>query len=65
MPKKNPKLIFPSSTQKILKAKKAFLAMPRTKRIDLIADAGVITPEQAEQAKKKLNEAINKTATGE
>lgn len=36
---------------------KSFKAMPMARRIDLMVEAGVMTRQQAEQAKKKLAEA--------
>jgi hypothetical protein len=50
------KLVLPSSSQRIRKARKSLKEMPKAKRIDLMVKAGVMTKKQAEQAKKKLAE---------
>jgi hypothetical protein len=50
------KLALPSSTQRIRKAKMSLKAMPKSKHIDLMVKAGVMTENQAEKAKKKLGE---------
>ncbi len=53
---KRDKLALPSLTQRIQKAKKSLEAMPKSKQIDLMVKAGVMTEKQAEKAKKKLGE---------
>jgi hypothetical protein len=46
----------PSSAQRIRKARKLIREMPKADQIDLMVEAGVMTQEQAERAKKKLAE---------
>ena len=50
------KLALSTSRQRIRKARKFLRAMPRLKQIELMVKAGVMTEEQAEQARKKLAE---------
>ena len=50
------KLALPSSSQKIRKAKMSLRTMTKARRIELMVEAGVMTPRQAAQAKKKLSE---------
>ena len=53
---KRSKLALPSSSQKIRKAKMSLRTMTKARRIELMVEAGVMTPRQAKQAKKKLSE---------
>ena len=50
------KLVLPSSSQRIRKAKRALREMSKLDRIDLMVKAGSMTQQQAEKAKKKLAE---------
>ena len=50
------KLVLPSSSQQIRKAKKTLRAMPKETQIDLMVKAGSMTQQQGERAKKKLAE---------
>jgi NAD(P)H-hydrate repair Nnr-like enzyme with NAD(P)H-hydrate epimerase domain len=50
------KVVLPSSSQRIRKAKKTLREMSKLDRIDLMVKAGSMTQQQAEKAKKKLGE---------
>jgi hypothetical protein len=56
---KHYKLAMSASSEMICKAKKALKEMPKLRKIELMVEAGVMTPEQAERAKKKLYETNN------
>ncbi len=56
MSAKRYKLTELSSRQRIRQAMINFEKMPKEKRIDLMVEAGVMTLEQAERAKKKIAE---------
>ena len=48
------KLALPSSSQKIKKAKASLSRMSKSKKIELMVEAGALTDKQAAVAKKKL-----------
>jgi hypothetical protein len=50
------KLALSTSSQKIRKARTKLKQMSKQRRIELMVEAGVMTEEQAERAKKKLAE---------
>ncbi|MBX9677585.1 MAG: hypothetical protein K2X38_02395 [Gemmataceae bacterium] len=50
------KIQLPYSSEVIRKAKKALHKMPKTMKIDLMVEAGVMTVQQAVKAKRKLTE---------
>jgi alkanesulfonate monooxygenase SsuD/methylene tetrahydromethanopterin reductase-like flavin-dependent oxidoreductase (luciferase family) len=56
MSEKPLKMARSTSSQKIRKAMKNFQRMSKEQRIDLMVEAKVITPEQAERAKRKWAE---------
>ena len=43
-----------SSNQRIRRAKRSLKAMSKARQIDLMVEAGVMTPEQVERVEKKL-----------
>lgn len=63
MSAKRSEIILPSSSRQIREIRRAFQAMPKEKRIDLMVEAGVPTLTQAERAKKKPAELRDKAAT--
>jgi hypothetical protein len=50
------KVVLPSSSQRIRRAKQTLREMSKLDRIDLMVKAGSMTQQQAEKAKKKLGE---------
>ena len=50
------KVALSTSSQKIAKAKTKLKQMSRLRKIELMVEAGAMTEEQAERAKKKLAE---------
>lgn len=56
MSAKRYKLVLPSSSLRIRKAKKTLQEMSKGKRIDLMVKAGAMTQQQADKAKKRLAE---------
>lgn len=56
MSKKHSKMARSASSHLIGRAMKNFRQMPKERRIDLMVEAKLLTPEQAERAKKKWAE---------
>ena len=56
MSKKGSRVARSASSEKIRLAMKHFFRLPKERRIDLMVEAKVMTPEQAERAKKKWAE---------
>ncbi|QEH35050.1 hypothetical protein OJF2_35950 [Aquisphaera giovannonii] len=54
MSAKHSEVALPASSERIREAKAALKRIPKERKLELMVEAGAITPEQADRARKRL-----------